>query len=74
MKKYFIDNIDDDIRNWSQDADELSAWTVDSMKQELASIDLHECESTADNAYTLDELAVLYTEAAHQISKEMKGE
>lgn len=73
MLKFDTSTIRDDVSNWTQTAEELNAWTVDEMKSELAGIfgtagTIHE----NGEEVTLEELARLYTEAAHSIAEEME--
>lgn len=73
MLKFDTSTIHDDVCNWTQTAEELKAWTVDEMESELADIfgtagTIHE----DGEEVTLEELARLYTEAAHSIAEEME--
>ena len=73
MLKFDTSTIYDDVCNWTQTVEELKAWTVDEMESELAGIfgtvgTIHE----NGEEVTLEELARLYTEAAHSIAEEME--
>lgn len=73
MLKFDTSTIYGDVCHWTQTAEELKAWTVDEMKSEIAGIfgtagTIHE----NGEEVTLEEIAKLYTEAAHQIGKEME--
>lgn len=73
MLKFDTSTIYGDVCNWTQTAEELKAWTVDEMISELADIfgtdgTIHE----DGEEVTLEEIARLYTEAAHSLAEEME--
>lgn len=63
-----------DVLSWEQTPEELAGWTTESMKEELFAIFGNEGTIHDDGEeITLDELAELYTETAHEIAEELKA-
>lgn len=65
MKKYYVDitKIYDDVCNWQQSKDELAAWTPETIRAELETIDFPDDE----NGYTIDEIAGFYFDAVKKL-------
>ena len=65
----------DSITYWQQNADELAAWTVDEMEDELRGIYKSDPMPTTDGGeISIRELAKLYTDAAHRLARELKSD
>lgn len=75
MLYFDLSTIHDDVLNWEQTPEELEAWTESEMKNELLDIFgtdngiIHE----DGEEISIDDLAKLYTETAHEIAKELKA-
>jgi hypothetical protein len=69
MGKYYVDitKIYDDVCNWEQSKDDLIAWTPETIRAELETIDFPEDE----NGYTIGELAIMYYDAVKKLASEL---
>ena len=75
MLYFDLSTIHDDVLNWEQTPEELESWTESEMKNELLDIFgtdngmIHE----DGEEISIDDLAKLYTETAHEIAAELKA-
>lgn len=73
MLKFDTSTIHEDVCNWTQTAEELRAWTVETMKKELTDIfGVNKVVHEHGEEITIEELAKLYTEEAHALAEELE--
>lgn len=71
MRFYDIDvqTVFDDVRNWAQSKAELQAWTPETIREELETIDFSALESA--EGCTFDELCEMYYDAVQKLIADM---